>query len=251
MKRKFLVVLLAVLATFCMAFGFAACGEKSDETGNNPSITDPSGTQGNQGSQGGTQKPDDSEQGGEQKPDDSEQGDTQKPDDSEQGGEQKPDEGEQEPETYTKGLFYSEMYGEDGTTVIGYSVGAGEAVDEEEIVIPSEYNNLPVLSISRSEDDETFWNKLYEESKGITPKEWEQYLSFEQKYTFFYCTNLKKIKIPDSVIAIGYAAFEGCSALTEITVPNSVTSIGGFVFDGYHLCATSSADPCTAMLRKF
>ena len=79
MKRKFLVVLLAVLATFCMAFGFAACGEKSDETGNNPSITDPSGTQGNQGSQGGTQKPDDSEQGGEQKPDDSEQGDTPAP----------------------------------------------------------------------------------------------------------------------------------------------------------------------------
>ena len=74
MKRKFLVVFLAIAATLCMAFGLSACGEKSDETGNNPSIIDPSGGgQGEQGNQGGN---------------------TQKPDE------------EQEPETYTEGLCF-------------------------------------------------------------------------------------------------------------------------------------------------
>ena len=74
--KKVLVVFLAIITTLCMAFGFAACGEKSDETGNDPSITDPSGgtqgTQGSQGNQGATQKPDEEQggaQGGEQKPD--------------------------------------------------------------------------------------------------------------------------------------------------------------------------------------
>ncbi len=101
MKRKFLVVFLAIVATFCMAFGFAACGEKSDETGNNSSITDPSdGEQGgtqkpDEGEQGGTQKPDEVDQGGTQKPDEGDQGGTQKPNESEQGGTQKPDDGEQ------------------------------------------------------------------------------------------------------------------------------------------------------------
>ena len=82
MKHKFLAVLLAMVAAFCMAFSVTACDEKSDETGKNPPITDPSGnqgTQGNQGSQGGTQKPDEGEQGGTQKPDDGEQGNTPTP----------------------------------------------------------------------------------------------------------------------------------------------------------------------------
>ncbi len=43
MKHKFWVALLAVLATLCLAFGLAGCGEKSDETGNNPPVVDPSG----------------------------------------------------------------------------------------------------------------------------------------------------------------------------------------------------------------
>ena len=118
MKHKFLVVLMAIATAFCMAFGFTACGEKNpDETGNNPPITDPSGgNQGEQGSQGNQ-----GEQGGTQKPDEGEQGGTQKPDEGEQGGTQKPDESEQEPETYTEGLCFTEMYGEDGTTVIPWA----------------------------------------------------------------------------------------------------------------------------------
>lgn len=205
MKHKFLVALLAVAATLCMGFGLSACKEKKpDETDNDPPIVEPSG--GEQGSSGSG-----SQGGGEQKPDEGEQGST-----------QKPDEGEQEPEPYTEGLYFTEMYDEDGTTVIGYSVGVGEAVDKEEIVIPSKYNDLPVLSISRSYDDMDFWNGVMEEWGKLTNS--EELLALSRKYTF-YRVNLKKITIPDSVTEIGFSAFAECTGLTSVTIPDSVTSI--------------------------
>ena len=183
MKHKFLVVLMAIAATLCMAFGLSACGEKPDETGKNPPVTDPNG---------------------------------------EQGGTQEPDDGEQEPEPYTEGLCFTELYGEDGTTVIGYFVGAGEAVDKEEIVIPSKYNDLPVLSISRSYDDMEFWNGVMEEWGKLTNS--EEQLALTRKYAF-YRVNLKKITIPQSVTEIGFGAFAECTGLTSVTIPDSVTSI--------------------------
>ena len=44
--------------------------------------------------------------------------------------------------------------------------------------------------------------------------------------------SLTSITIPDSVISIGYRAFDGCTMLTSITIPDSVTSIGGGAFSG-------------------
>ena len=44
--------------------------------------------------------------------------------------------------------------------------------------------------------------------------------------TFYNCTSLTGITIPDSVTSIGRYAFSSCRSLTSITIPNSVTSIG-------------------------
>ena len=48
--------------------------------------------------------------------------------------------------------------------------------------------------------------------------------------TFYECSGLTSIEIPNSVTSIGYDAFHGCSGLTSVTIPNSVTSIGSSAF---------------------
>jgi len=53
-----------------------------------------------------------------------------------------------------------------------------------------------------------------------------------QSETFYYCSDLKSIILPNSVTRIGKSAFYGCSSLTNITIPNSVTTIKSYTFSG-------------------
>ncbi|MBQ2703342.1 MAG: SUMF1/EgtB/PvdO family nonheme iron enzyme, partial [Alistipes sp.] len=48
--------------------------------------------------------------------------------------------------------------------------------------------------------------------------------------TFYKCTSLERVTIPNSVTSIGNLAFGYCSGLTSVTIPNSVTSIGNHAF---------------------
>ena len=48
--------------------------------------------------------------------------------------------------------------------------------------------------------------------------------------TFFGCTRLTEITIPNSVTSIGVWAFKDCTSVTEITIPEGVTSIGSSAF---------------------
>lgn len=85
----------------------------------------------------------------------------------------------------------------DGTHYEVRSVGALAA---SEIVIPSEYEGLPVTAIS--------------------------------PYAFMDCSNIVSITIPDSVTVIGEQAFSGCAGLTSVTVPAGVTQIASGTFLG-------------------
>lgn len=48
--------------------------------------------------------------------------------------------------------------------------------------------------------------------------------------TFGYCSSLKEIEIPESVIKIGECTFEACSSLERISISKNVTEIGGAAF---------------------
>ena len=80
-----------------------------------------------------------------------------------------------------------------------YVTGLGTCADTN-IVIPSEYQGLPVIGIGNR--------------------------------AFYGCTSLTSITIPDSVTSIGDSAFSNCPALTNVTIGNSVTSIGICAFIG-------------------
>ena len=48
--------------------------------------------------------------------------------------------------------------------------------------------------------------------------------------TFYSCTSLTSITLPDSLTSIGGNAFASCTSLTSITLPDSLTSIGSGAF---------------------
>ena len=52
---------------------------------------------------------------------------------------------------------------------------------------------------------------------------------------FYDYSSLSSLVIPDSVIIIGFGAFEGCSSLESLVVPDSVASIGNEAFRGCNL----------------
>ena len=120
-----------------------------------------------------------------------------------------------------------------------YVTGLGTCADTN-IVIPSEYQGLPVIGIG---------NRAFYDCTSFTSITIPDSVTSIGEYTFYGCTSLKKIKtpnsltsigegafyyntslksitIPDSVISIGDNAFNNCSSLTSVIIPNSVTSIG-------------------------
>lgn len=50
--------------------------------------------------------------------------------------------------------------------------------------------------------------------------------------SFYRCSNLSSITIPNSVLEIGTEAFRECSSLNEVNLPNSLTNIGYGAFYG-------------------
>ena len=161
------MLLCFVMALSCV-FGVAACAP-ADDKGNTGAVT-PGGDQ-----PGGTELPGGTEQPG---------GDEQDP-----GGEETP-----EPALpASEGLEFELNSDKTSYAVVGIS-----CCTDTNVIIPSQYNSLPVTRISYQ--------------------------------AFNYCNSLTSIVIPDSVTSIGYLAFSGCSNLTSIVIPDSVTAIDDVAF---------------------
>lgn len=80
-----------------------------------------------------------------------------------------------------------------------YYVVTGMAVyADENLIIPAEYNGLPVREVSDQ--------------------------------AFLECEDLRSVTIPDSVTIIGDEAFGSCRGITEIHLPKGLVSIGEYAF---------------------
>lgn len=55
---------------------------------------------------------------------------------------------------------------------------------------------------------------------------------------FRMCSNLKEVKLPDSLEVIGGNVFIQCTSLNNITIPNNVVSIGGYAFAATNIYKT-------------
>ena len=95
--------------------------------------------------------------------------------------------------------------------VIGIGTHKGK-----EVVIPSEYDGIPVKMI----DNCAFENCT--EIEKVTVPEGVEYMG---NFAFGGCTALKEIVIPSTVKKLNDGMFSGCTALYEIIIPASVTRI--------------------------
>ena len=102
----------------------------------------------------------------------------------------------------------------------GYAVtGIGDCSDTT-IVIPSEYNGLPVIAITEGAFKSN--QKIIE---VIVP---DSVLLIEDE-AFSYSKKLTKVELGNGVVEIGMS-FAGCDGLTTITIPASVTTIDTLAF---------------------
>ena len=112
--------------------------------------------------------------------------------------------------------------------------------NSREVAVPSTFNGLPVTGIG----DSAFYNCTGLASvtigKGVTSIEYR---------TFYNCTSLTSITIPDSVISIRRSAFEDCIGLTSVTFENTTgwqRCNSSTATSGTELSSADLADPATA-----
>ena len=139
----------------------------------------------------------------------------------------------------TKGLSYE--LNEEETGYILTNLGSAM---EENIIIPIEHNNLPVVAIKHKAFNNCTWltsitipnsvtsigAEAFNNCSSLEAIEIPDSVTSIGSSAFSYCSSLTSIEIPNSVISIGDWAFYNCESLTSIEIPNSVTSIGSYAF---------------------
>ena len=99
-----------------------------------------------------------------------------------------------------------------------------------------------VKPYSSSVFDATILSNTYKDGVGII--EFNAPITKIGDWTFYDCSSLTSVTIPDSVTTIGKYAFNGCSSLTSITIPDSVTTIG---YSAFGDCSSLTSVYCKAI----
>lgn len=124
----------------------------------------------------------------------------------------------QEGTTIVDGFSYTVLYSDDS---ICYSIGVGTYTNESNIVIPSTYNDAPVIAI----DDNGFYND--KALVSITLPDTIRTIGFE---AFAGCTSLRSFDMPDSVTTMYHRAFFDCKSLSEIKLSKNLKIINSKTF---------------------
>ncbi len=135
------------------------------------------------------------------------------------------------------GLIYNFTDGE--AAVIGYSVEP-----KGKLVIPSEIDGCPVVSVGRNTFDycggitnviigdnvTEIGYEAFRSCYGITNITIGSSVETIDAYAFYYCIGLKSVTIPESVKYIGDYAFYDCDYLADLTIGEGVEEIGSYAF---------------------
>ncbi len=90
------------------------------------------------------------------------------------------------------------------------------------ITIPSQINNMPVVSIGEG----AFYG-----NQNITAVTISDGISFVEKEAFAECDRLTAVVMPDSVLCINEKAFKDCDILSDVTISSSVSLIDTEAFE--------------------
>lgn len=158
----------------------------------------------------------------------------------------------------TEGLVYSGLdesgvITTDETLIVSYMIGDntstygnGYVGTDTDVIIPSIYNEKPVIKIGRNAfRDKTELTSVnipesvtaigayaFQGCALLTSINIPKNVKTIDSATFKECSNLTLIILPEGLTRINNTAFNGCSSLTSIEIPASVTTISSYIFKG-------------------
>lgn len=129
-----------------------------------------------------------------------------------------------------------------------YILTGAKACKDEKVIIPAEYNGLPVTVIGESafyysltaktiivpSTVETIESGAFHRCKMLTNIVFEEGSELRSigDDAFLFCDSLLYIYLPEKLEYIGGEAFRGCYLLKDITLPDNIMYIGADVFTG-------------------
>ena len=128
----------------------------------------------------------------------------------------------------------------------GYSLTACNTSVAGEVVVPEDYNNLPVTGIGKyafnncteltavalGPNVKTICDGAFSGCTGLTAISIPEGVTNIGYGAFRNCSSLTAVEIPDSVVVLADSAFSDCSKLTSVTISKNLNSINSRVFSG-------------------
>ncbi|MBQ8432061.1 MAG: leucine-rich repeat domain-containing protein [Clostridia bacterium] len=131
--------------------------------------------------------------------------------------------------TYSQGLYF-ELHNDNSSYYLS-SVGTCK---DSEVIIPAEYNNLPVTSIAAYAFENCTWITKVTIPESVTDishnsfkncpnaVETQDGVTYIGKWLLECDTNVANVAIRENTIGIAEWAFWGCNQITEVVIPDSV-----------------------------